>query len=82
MTNCPLKAFQLHYCPNNDAESMVKHLIFLQIFAVVSIMSEILLLTWPLELDLSVIVCPILSRVRLTRLGSGAWHQARMLGLP
>ena len=31
---CPLKAFQLPYCPDNDAKSMVKHLIFLQKFAV------------------------------------------------
>ena len=35
-TICPLKAFQLDYCPDNDAKSMVKHLIFLQEFAVVS----------------------------------------------
>ena len=35
-TICPLKAFQLHYCPDNDAKSMVKHLIFLQKFAVIS----------------------------------------------
>ena len=30
-----LKAFQLHYCPDNDAKSMVKHLIFLRKFAVI-----------------------------------------------
>ena len=35
-TMCPLKAFQLPYCPDNDAKSMVKHLIFLQKFAVLS----------------------------------------------
>ena len=35
-TICPLKAFQLHYCPDNDAKSMVKHLIFLQKFAVLT----------------------------------------------
>ena len=33
-TICPLKAFQLHYCPDNDAKSMVKHFIFLQKIAV------------------------------------------------
>ena len=33
-TICPLKAFQLHYCPDNDAKSIVKHLVFLQKFAV------------------------------------------------
>ena len=32
---CPLEAFQLHYCPDNDAKSMVKHFIFLQKFAVI-----------------------------------------------
>ena len=34
-TICPLKAFQLHYCLDNDAKSMVKHFIFLQKFAVI-----------------------------------------------
>ena len=34
-TKCLLKAFWLHYCPENDAKSIVKHLIFLQKFAVV-----------------------------------------------
>ena len=29
-----LKAFQLHYCPDNDAKNMVKLFIFLQKFAV------------------------------------------------
>ena len=33
-TICPLKAFQLDSCPDNDAKSMVKHFIFLQTFAV------------------------------------------------
>ena len=33
---CPLEAFQLHYCPDNDAKSMVKHFIFLQKFAVLN----------------------------------------------
>ena len=32
---CPIEAFQLPYGPDNDAKSMVKHLIFLQKFAVV-----------------------------------------------
>ena len=31
-----LKASQLHYCPHDDAKSMVKHLIFLRKFAVLS----------------------------------------------
>ena len=35
-TKCLLKAFQLHYCPDNDAKSMVKHLIFLRKFAVIT----------------------------------------------
>ena len=35
-TICPLKAFQLHYCPENNAKSMVKHFIFLQKFAVLT----------------------------------------------
>ena len=30
-----LQAFKLHYCPDNDAKSMVKHFIFLQKFAVI-----------------------------------------------
>ena len=34
-TICPLKAFQLHYCPDNDAKSIVKHFIFLQKFSVI-----------------------------------------------
>ena len=34
-TICPLKAFQLHYCPDNDAKSIVKHFIFLHEFSVV-----------------------------------------------
>ena len=34
---CPLEAFQLHYCPDNDAKSMVKHLIFPRKFAVISL---------------------------------------------
>ena len=29
-TICPLKAFQLYYCPDNDAKSMVKHFIILK----------------------------------------------------
>ena len=29
-TKCLLKAFQFHYCPDNDAKSMVKHFNFLQ----------------------------------------------------
>ena len=33
-TICPLKAFQLHYCPDNDAKSIVKHFIFLHKFSV------------------------------------------------
>ena len=33
---CPLEAFQLYYCPDNDAKSMVKHFIFLQTFAVLT----------------------------------------------
>ena len=33
-TTCPLKAFQLHYCPGNNAKSMVKHFIFLHKFSV------------------------------------------------
>ena len=37
-TICPLKAFQLHYCPDNDAKSMVKHFIFLHKFAVIKVM--------------------------------------------
>ena len=36
-TICPLKAFQLHYCPDNDAKSIVKHLIFLHKFTVLCI---------------------------------------------
>ena len=35
-TVCLSKAFLLHYCADNDAKSMVKHLIFLQKFAVIS----------------------------------------------
>ena len=35
-TICPLKAFQLHYCPDNDAKSIVKHFIFLHKFSVIS----------------------------------------------
>ena len=34
-TICPLKAFQLHYCPDNNPKSMVKHFIFLHKFSVV-----------------------------------------------
>ena len=37
-TKCLLKAFQLHYYHDNDAKSMVKHLIFLRKFAVLRIM--------------------------------------------
>ena len=37
-TICPLKAFQLHYCPDNDAKNIVKHFIFLHKFAVVSVL--------------------------------------------
>ena len=33
-TICPLKAFQLHYCPDDDAKSIVKHFIFLHKFSV------------------------------------------------
>ena len=33
-----LKASQLHYCPHDDAKSMVKHLIFLRKFAVITIL--------------------------------------------
>ena len=36
-TICPLKAFQLHYCPDNNAKSMVKHFIFLQKYSVLNI---------------------------------------------
>ena len=35
-TICPLKAFQLHYCPAKNAKSMVKHFIFLHKFSVCS----------------------------------------------
>ena len=35
-TICPLKAFQLHYCPAKNAKSMVKHFIFLHKFSVIS----------------------------------------------
>ena len=31
-----LKAFQLHYCPDKNAKSMVKHFIFLHKFSVLS----------------------------------------------
>ena len=34
-TICPLKAFQLHYRPDNNAKSMVKHFIFLHKFSVI-----------------------------------------------
>ena len=34
-TICPLKAFQLYYCPDNDAKSVLKHFIFLHKFSVV-----------------------------------------------
>ena len=40
-TKCLLKLFQLHYCPDNDAKSMVKHLIFLRKFAVVRKKSQV-----------------------------------------
>ena len=30
-----LKAFQLYHCPDNNAKSVVKHLIFLRKFAVI-----------------------------------------------
>jgi len=42
-TICPLKAFQLHYCPDDDAKSIMKHFIFLHRFSVlrgVTISSE------------------------------------------
>ena len=35
-TKSLLKAFQLHYCLDNDAKSMVKHLFFLRKFAVLT----------------------------------------------
>ena len=35
-TICPLKTFQLHYCPAKNAKSMVKHFIFLHKFSVIS----------------------------------------------
>ena len=34
-TISPLKAFQLHYCPDNDAKSIMKHFIFLHKFTVI-----------------------------------------------
>ena len=39
-TICPLKAFQLYYCPDNDAKTMVKHFIFLQKFAVIILFKD------------------------------------------
>ena len=35
-TICPLKAFQFHYCPDNDAKSILKHFIFLHKFSVLT----------------------------------------------
>ena len=39
-TICLLKAFQLHYCPNNSAKSMVKHFVFLLTFSVFFLQSR------------------------------------------
>ena len=35
-TICLKKPFQLHYCPHNDAKSMVKRFIFLHKFSVLT----------------------------------------------
>ena len=44
-TICPLKAFQLHYCPDNDVKSMLKHLIFPSKICRLMLFHDILALT-------------------------------------
>ena len=39
---CPLEAFQLLYCPDNDAKNMVKHFIFLQKFCVICVKAKVI----------------------------------------
>ena len=48
-TKCLLKAFQLHYRPDNDAKSMVKHLIFLRKFAVLHFFANELCCLFPIQ---------------------------------
>ena len=51
-TTCPLEAFQLHYCPDNDAKSMVKHYIFLQKVVVIPIIVPRAWIAWTMVVSL------------------------------
>ena len=87
-TICPLKAFQLRYCPDNDAKSIVKHFIFLHKFTVISnqrflastLLSKINLGKWPSKMRSILAIRPSWI-ARLRRVSNHCHRSVRVSGM-